>query len=288
MSPKPRKPKRKTPSKKSTFAEVNPPRIRGRFLPDSPAIHSNFAFLRLAGGTKIIGRIESFEFINPRNWVGRIQTIQGRTKTRIIKRIVSRFGKKSVVLFLKPFVRVPGKDPKTEFKNLIKAEERGVKVERPLGFVELPSGEGFIVTKMVEGITLSKARLSRLSKQQRKKILKDLVRWLATLHNRGVFHNDLHFENILVNPKELQAKRKPVEPILIDFTESRIGKNVREQEFLKDLRNLIVECYNYGLISLTWREVEEIGLTYLRFRGFTGRKALNSLELLKTFLKYGV
>lgn len=66
-----------------------------------------------------------------------------------------------------------------------------------LGFEEtIPA----IVTEYIEGLTLDEYMASAPTTAQRKAVLGDILDALDYLHHRGVFHNDLKPDNIIVTP----------------------------------------------------------------------------------------
>lgn len=68
-----------------------------------------------------------------------------------------------------------------------------------LGFEENTEMGAAIVMEYIEGVTLDKFIASKPSRSARERILRDILDGVEYLHHRGLLHNDLKPQNIIVN-----------------------------------------------------------------------------------------
>ena len=68
-----------------------------------------------------------------------------------------------------------------------------------LGFEENTEMGAAIVMEYIEGVTLDKFIASKPSRSARERILRDILDGVEYLHHRGLLHNDLKPQNIIIN-----------------------------------------------------------------------------------------
>lgn len=70
-----------------------------------------------------------------------------------------------------------------------------------LGFEEYTEAGAAIVMEYIEGETLDEFVASKPSRQARESVLRDILDGVEYLHHRGLLHNDLKPQNIIINSK---------------------------------------------------------------------------------------
>lgn len=84
-------------------------------------------------------------------------------------------------------------------------------VAHAVGFEEVEGLGTCLIMEWIEGTTLSDAiREGHLSKQERRRIMRDIIDAVAYVHSQGVIHRDL-------KPSNIMLRKVGGEPVLIDF-----------------------------------------------------------------------
>ena len=170
-----------------------------------------------------------------------------------------------------------------EWKNLKRFQRLGITAAEPIakGSRQSPPPENFfILTKKINGRHVNGQTLSEA---------KALGRYIAHLHSRGIYHADLHPENIIIAPKN--------QPFLIDVQEvfflHHLPRRLRIYNlgkffFQLDLQHLnpswmkeFIKAYNEAFKHpITKIEVEKAAVIHFRrrLRSRTNRCCKNSTE----------
>jgi len=139
--------------------------------------------------------------------------------------------------FLRQLLRLP--KAVSELRCIQALREHGVPTVRPLACGVGPRGESFLVTRGLENVEpldrFVEFRLPALARPEqnawRRRLIPELARLIALLHDRGVVHGDLYAGNILV---ELRPGTSP--PLyLIDLHGLRLGQPLSWQASRKNL-----------------------------------------------------
>jgi tRNA A-37 threonylcarbamoyl transferase component Bud32 len=152
-----------------------------------------------------------------------------------------------------------------EFRIAKRLAELGVRTARPVAFAISRGGEeSTLLTQTVEGgrtvYDLVEGAGGRIEPVRRRRFSERLADLVATLHNAGVEHPDLHERNILVR----EARPGVDELYLLDLHEATLGRRVRPSAAVRDLRRL----GRYFSIRTSRTERLRFFLRYARLRGF--------------------
>jgi len=88
-----------------------------------------------------------------------------------------------------------------------------------------------------------------LTEKELLRIVCDIARGLSDMHERGILHNDLHFGNACIRPKDNTY-------CLIDFGTAKDSEvvPVRDEEFQKEVQNFVFE-FMFMLLIRKWKPI---------------------------------
>lgn len=152
-----------------------------------------------------------------------------------------------------------------EFRLAQRLAELGVRTAPPVAFAVSPGGEeSTLLTQAVEGgetvFDLVEGARGAIAPARRRLFAERLADLVATLHNAGVEHPDLHERNIVVR----ETSPGVDELHLVDLHEVKLGARVGWRAAVRDLRRL----GRYFSIRTSRSERLRFFLRYARLRGF--------------------
>lgn len=125
---------------------------------------------------------------------------------------------------------------KSAYRHAIRLREAGVLCPMPIGYAEVrPWGPALLVTELIaDGYRLDHWIASNGTSPEG---IAALARFLRTMHDQGITHQDLSPRNLLVRPVDASF-----ELFILDYEDTRFAAGVSEQARLDDLHHLNERC----------------------------------------------